>query len=109
MPQSDRMSGAIIVHHDWMVDRNIGCSLLEIRDGISAHGHDVRHELVRPRYRKSRIINKLSLQLPPGIRKTFLITLRYWAYLETFDPLFALFENLLCLTPVASLRHGPLI
>ena len=87
-PLREVVRGPIVLHHEWVIDRDVRGSLLEFRNGIPSRRHHRPNQAVRLDHRTRRIIDEPSLSpLPLGCEMvTFLISQR--PNMERLDPLF---------------------
>jgi hypothetical protein len=65
MPFRDVARGAVVLDEYSVVDRKVGCALLEIRDRIAALPHHFRDEAIRLGDRATRIVDEQLLQVVP--------------------------------------------
>src|SRR3954447_3192418 len=69
----NRASGTIILHHDWMVDRDVSGALLEIANRIAARPHDLIDKPISIFNRLRRRIDEARLSRSPCFDETFTV------------------------------------
>jgi hypothetical protein len=65
--QRDHVGRAIVLDHARVVDRNIGCALLEVADRIAACRHDLANKLIGLVGGAGRIVHELGLNGLPAV------------------------------------------
>ena len=92
-PQRQCAGGAIILHNDRMIDRQIVRTPIEIFEGVAPRGHHLRDELVGVADGALRVIDKARLNATPLAGECIGVILRQLAQVETTDPISAFPEN----------------
>ena len=109
MAYGNVVAGSILFDDQRMIDGNIRRTLLEVRDGIPASGHDGLNESVGFDQGAAGIVNKSRLDLLPGCQEVRAIGLSERPYLETLHPFFQLFQSRFRAGCAASFFNGSLI
>jgi hypothetical protein len=69
LAKSNAVSDPIVFHDDWMVNGNIGGTLIEVRHGIAAGLHQLVDQLIGLGERSFGVVNKIRLHDPPAFRE----------------------------------------
>jgi hypothetical protein len=93
LPQRESTSGAVILHDDRMIHRQVVRAPIEIFERVSTRGHDVRDELIGFVHRACRVINEARLNATPFAGECLRLILGELAQLETTDTIAAFPEN----------------
>src|SRR6185437_4611860 len=105
----DLVGRAVVLRHDWVFDRDVCCTLLEISNWISASGHQIADQLVGLSDSPRRCIDKVSLHAVPLLGKSRSIFGGQRTNVKLLHALRALFEPGFGNTLIASLGNGAII
>jgi hypothetical protein len=92
-PQRQCASGAIILHDDRMIHRQVVRTPIEIREGITTRGHHLRDELIGFAHGAFRVIHEARLNATPFARECIGLIFSERAQVETADAISAFLEN----------------
>src|SRR5438874_6463015 len=104
-----RVCLSVMVHHQRMIDGDIGYPLIEVLDRIAAILHDGSHETVGFFERAVGIIDESSLHNAPALGVALARLGRKRPYLELRPPLLASPQLALRLAPIVEHPHGPVV
>ena len=106
--QRECASSAVILNDYRMIHRQVVRTPIEIFEGVTTRGHNLRDELIRFAYGAVRIINEARLDPTPFARKRIGLVVTQLAQVETANTISAFPENGIGACRTNSL-NGPLI
>jgi len=91
--QRKRASGAVILNHDRMINRQVVRAQIELCKWVTPRGHHLRDELVGLGDSAVGVVHEARLDATPFARKRLRLIVSELAKIETADALGALSEN----------------
>jgi hypothetical protein len=92
-PQRQCASGAIVLHDDRMIHREVVRTAIEVFEGVATRGHHLRDELIGFAHSPFRVIDKAGLNATPFAGECIGLVLTELAQVETTDTIGAFPEN----------------
>jgi hypothetical protein len=92
-----------------MVDRDVGCTLLEVANGVTADLHEIRHEPIRFDDRALRVIHEPGLVGTPRLGESRPMLGAQWLDVKLLHALHAFAQLLFGVSSVTALAHQPFV